>query len=207
MTHLSLLADLQVIYRVAVRLALGLFVLGYGVASAQVGFSRACTFAQFNGYVQQQYAEKSGQTIDNVPIHLTTPEVKTQLKALESITTDYGNFRFWLLAYSGQYRSNQKWRLYQSRWDSRSLYDNNRGLATSVRAGADFVNPPMLNGAGLFELLGNETYSVIGVHYVFDPESGSLRYIGTSRATDCNCSQWGFEYSWANRLIGQLVCN
>ena len=176
------------------------------IAQVPTGFSRACQFSRLASISQSAYFSASGQLLSTgIPVVDAHPDTKDRLWANESITADYGMFRYWLLAYAGQYKDGYKHTIYQSPWNSTSLYDNNRQLLTSVRAGHDLSAP---NGTtpGLFELKPDGSYQVIGVHYVFDPLSGQMLYLGTSRAINCNCTQWGFAYEPLNWIVAVPVC-
>ena len=123
-----------------------------------------------------------------------------QYWAVESITADYGRFRYWLLAYAGQYLNANYDRRYDSAWDSYSLFDNNRGWMTSVRAGHNYRNQP--SSLELFENKGTGTgmFATYGVHWYYDPTVGRFEFVGSSLATNCNCLDFGFPFSAANEL-------
>src|SRR4051794_38035450 len=98
-------------------------------AFALAVFSRAFPFSSPTSDVQSVYYLITRHTVGGVPVNQQPAGVKLSLWALESITADYGEFRFWLLAYSGQYVNNVFFRAFQSNWRADSLFDNNRGLA------------------------------------------------------------------------------
>lgn len=174
--------------------------------SLPIGFSRACQFTALSSVNQGIYASIFGLTVFGYPYSQLSSETLSQLWAVESITADYGQFRYWLHAQSGQYR-NGNWELrYATPWNSVSLYDNNRGLMTSVRAGHDLNSPQGITGWGLFEYKGSGAFESIGYHYYWDGYPGRAQLITVSRATDCNCWEWGFAYSAPALFAGLFAC-
>ncbi|WP_138927852.1 hypothetical protein [Verminephrobacter aporrectodeae] len=130
----------------------------------------------------------------------------------ESITTDYGNAKYYLFAESRVYKrfthprsgktEYRKYKHYTSSfWDIKyldpeilqdsrlSIFNHNRKVATSVRAG----NPDFVEAVDYRwdELQGNMI--VIGVHAYYDPSTRLTSYLNRSEATDCNLSNWGLQ--------------
>lgn len=125
----------------------------------------------------------------------------------ESITTDYGNLRYYLFAQNEVYVFRTKndyypyfHSAYRSPWaaqtldqrifpDSRlSVFNFNRGLGilSSARAG----HPEIIRRTAESEF---GSFYVLGQHYYYDAVSKVQAHLGTTSAYDCNLTQWGLE--------------
>lgn len=185
-----------------------MFAVGAADAWALAGFSRACNFNSLSSSTKDAYYGLTRHTLFGVPVNQASPAVQQSLWALESLTTDYGEFRFFLLAYSGQYVNDVLTDVFQSTWRADSLFDNNRQLAFSARAGRDFkfLFPDETNG--LFAFLTPDPRQVTGVHYYYDRKIRQFVFLGITKVTnDCNCVDWGLEFSWASVAAAVLACS
>ncbi|WP_265683724.1 hypothetical protein [Verminephrobacter aporrectodeae] len=130
----------------------------------------------------------------------------------ESITTDYGSVRYYLLAESRVYKKFihpvyrttelRKYKDYTSDgWDSvnddpdvfkedsrLSIFKHNRELITSVRAG----NPDFVEAVD-YRWDEMQNMFVMGMHAYYDPKTKSTNFLEKSWATDCNLSNWGIQ--------------
>jgi len=177
--------------------------------------SRACPFNQIPAAIQPEallffHAIGAARWEQLRFIALKPESEKRKYWMLESISTDYGNVRYYLFAESKVYRGHRlsdgrtPLRLeatYKSYWTSMradpkvytdsklKIFFSNRGPLFSARAGhpdiIQYWNP--VAPPGLVDY-----FHVLGHHYRYDPiVQREDRYAITELGNDCNLEDWG----------------
>ena len=184
-----------------------------GRVYALAGLSRACAFDAIPVELQVP-AARFFNIIGAAPVGKfdSLPSLSQRQKhrwwVLESLTIDWGSVRYYLYAENRVYWRDPKaefalWRHFRSTrsaagWTAErvpdavlsdsnlSIFLHNRAFFYSARAGHPEIIE-YLDDPDRFE------YAVSGNHYYYDPVGKSQGYIGWTRETTCNLSNWGFE--------------
>ncbi len=183
-------------------------------AQAVGSVSRACRFDKIPPNAQHlasQFFFAIGADADVLLLPLQGPYTQTQYWVLESLTTDYGNVRYYLFATRLLYEWEQiqpgsngsgaiLGHVFKSRLDSNWT---NEQISSAMKADSDFapyyLNRQLLYSARagspkIIEKLGSyesHHYLVLGRHWYFDASSGTVTRVGDSQADDCNLTNFG----------------
>jgi len=176
--------------------------------------SRACPFSSIPTAIQPDallffHAVGAARWEQLRFIALKAESEKRKYWMLESISTDYGNVRYYLFAESRVYRGHQfsdgraPLRLeatYKSYWTSMradpkvytdsklKMFFSNRGPLFSARAG----HPDIIQYWHKVAVEPFDMFLVRGYHYYYDPGAREeVEYAKTIVANDCNLDDWG----------------
>jgi len=194
--------------------ALGIAVLSSSHVYALDGFSRACRFDTIPVALQGPAAllfYLLGAPASTATLNLLPGADRYWI--FESITSDYGQVRYYLHAEASIYRWSPPfpptgWRgdyvlsagytsgLFKAQEPAESIlghskldmFFSNRGSLYSARAGRPdiyTVQPTMQ---------APDTYRVLGYHRYWNPAMQKAGVLDKSIATDCNLTNWGFGY-------------
>jgi hypothetical protein len=179
--------------------------IAVGDANAAVaGFSRACRLFDIPVYTRSIVSTIFNQRVNGKRLDQLTQDELLYSWTFESITADYGYPRYWLqaqgelLTFDQDLRSGTITVWPPSPWIPGSAWDNNREWKMSVRSGqgTDFpgisdiwkIMPP---GAGTRFIYGQK-----GAHAFYDSPTATGVTLPDSTATDCNCLQFGFGWTF-----------
>jgi hypothetical protein len=179
-------------------------------------FSRACNLSTVPPETRDKMlflALKIGSPFPNLlAVSSLADEELARHWILESITTDWGEARYYLFAEADVYRISfdknyqidfwQKETKYRSHWDSKTMHPDmkystrvgdilkhNRGMLFSARAG----DPHIIQRFGDSRL----QIKVKGKHSIFNPREERPVQLSDTEAQNCNLTQWGIE--WLSR--------
>lgn len=182
-----------------------------GEAMALASFSRACRFVWIPEVLQVNAAKffvllGADAGMLNLPFN---SDLKRRAWILESITTDFGETKYYLFSTSTPYsgtclpgylcdaKNFSKNATRFSRWAAQrpsdavlsdnalKIFFHNRGYLYSSRAGR----------RDIYDVASADTlvYAIHGEHWYYNPRRREIVPMGTSKAVDCNLSNWGFE--------------
>jgi len=184
-------------------------------------FSRACSIGELAQYGKAftyavlKFLELLGEAPRGslTAISGASTDRQNEYHVLESITADYAEVRYYLYAANEIYRWQEgaiantkglgafyKVGAYKSGWNASDvapeladdpdlIFLHNRKYLYSARAGHPHIvthwpkrNPPY-----------RDDFLVVGKHYYFEPRNKVWGYIGESRASNCNLTEWAIE--------------